>query len=376
MAAKILIVEDEAITAMDLCTTLQQLGYEVVASVTSGEQAIEAAEKFEPELILMDIVLQGKIDGTQAAAYICSHQNIPIIFLTAFNDEATIKRTKPIGPYGYVVKPFDAKTLHMEIELALYKYKMDIAVAAEIIRIKNEFLANFSHEIRTPLTGIIGFSEIMNTEIAGELTPEQNKFVNNILISSKRLLEIIDSVLDLSTLKSQQMQFRPQRVDLNRLIREVIVDLDAKLTEKQIQLACEVDPSLTLVEIDPDKLKQIISCYLKNAIKFSQFKGKIEVKIQPVDDNQFRIEVVDYGIGISSEDIKKIFEPFQQLDKGFGKLYQGMGIELALTRRLVEVQGGHVGVNSTLGKGSTFYIVFPRTPLHDKLHHLNHENKV
>jgi signal transduction histidine kinase len=149
-------------------------------------------------------------------------------------------------------------------------------------------------------------------------------------------------------------------VDLARVSREVRDILRGLAAERRIQLTVVVDPVLESVRVDPRMLKQVLYNYLSNAIKFTPEGGRVEMRILPEGDDRFRVEVEDNGIGISPEDLGRLFVEFQQLDSGATKRYPGTGLGLALTKRLVEVQGGVVGVESTPGKGSTFFAVLPR----------------
>src|SRR5206468_8863711 len=133
--------------------------------------------------------------------------------------------------------------------------------------------------------------------------------------------------------------------------------------QKRIRVSTEIDPSVGSAVIDPAKLKQVLYNYLSNALKFTPDEGSVKIRVAPEGEAFFRFEVEDTGIGIKTEDLGRLFVEFQQLDSSTAKKYQGTGLGLALTKRVVEAQGGHVGVRSTPGKGSIFYAVLPRSPL-------------
>ncbi len=228
-------------------------------------------------------------------------------------------------------------------------------------RLKSEFLANMSHELRTPLNGIIGFAELMHDEKVGPVSADHKEYLGDILTSSRHLLQLINDVLDLAKVESGKLEFRPERVDLRKLVGEVRDIVRTLTAQKRIQLTCEVDSTLEAVMIDPGKLKQVLYNYLSNALKFTPDAGTVVVRVRPEGDARFRLEVQDTGIGIREEDFKRLFVEFQQLDASAAKKHQGTGLGLALTRRIVEAQGGEIGVTSTPGKGSTFYAILPRT---------------
>ncbi len=230
----------------------------------------------------------------------------------------------------------------------------------EANRMKSEFLANMSHELRTPLNGIIGFSELIYDGKAGEVSPKQQKYVGHILNSSRHLLQLINDVLDLAKVESGKFEFQPERVDVAALVREVTDTLQSIAGKKRVRVETDIAPGLGEVVIDRGKLKQVVYNYLSNALKFTPDEGRVRVDVRPEDADHFRLEVVDTGIGIRKENLGRLFAEFQQLDATTAKKHQGTGLGLALTKRIVEAQGGRVGVESEFGKGSTFFAVLPR----------------
>jgi PAS domain S-box-containing protein len=231
----------------------------------------------------------------------------------------------------------------------------------EANRLKSEFLANMSHELRTPLNAIIGFSKLLHSGKAGALTPTQVEYLGDIVNSSNHLLQLINDVLDLAKIESGRTEIRVEVVELKRLAGEVRDILRGLAAEKRIRLVIDVSSEVSTVLIDARLLKQVLYNYLSNAIKFTPDAGKVAMRILPVGDDQFRIEVEDSGIGIRTEDFGRLFVEFQQLDSSSSKRYSGTGLGLALTKRIVEAQGGSVGVESEFGTGSTFWALFPRT---------------
>jgi signal transduction histidine kinase len=217
-----------------------------------------------------------------------------------------------------------------------------------------------SHELRTPLNGIIGLAQLMHDEKLGPVVAEHKEYLGDILTSSLHLLRLINDVLDLAKVESGTIEFRPESVDLAQVLNGVRDVVRGLATEKQIAITATVDPSLDRIFVDPGRLKQILYNYLSNALKFTATGGAIRVRATPEGDDHFRIEVEDSGIGIRAEDLDRLFVEFHQLDEGAAKHYGGTGLGLALTRRLVGAQGGHVGVESTVGVGSRFFAVLPR----------------
>jgi PAS domain S-box-containing protein len=227
-------------------------------------------------------------------------------------------------------------------------------------KLKSEFLANMSHELRTPLNAIIGFTQLMHDGKVGPVSSQHREYMGDILNSSKHLLELINGVLDLSKVEAGKMNFSPEPIELRKLITEVTHILQGLTASKRQTMEVEVSSAVENVTSDPARLKQVLYNYLSNAIKFTPAEGRITIRALPEDADHFRLQVEDTGIGIEAAQISKLFGEFQQLDVGTAKRHPGTGLGLALTKRLVEAQGGRVGVHSEPGHGSAFYAVLPR----------------
>ncbi len=230
----------------------------------------------------------------------------------------------------------------------------------EANRLKSQFLANMSHELRTPLNAIIGFSDLLHSGSVRPDSPKHQEFLGHIGSSGRHLLRLINDILDLAKVESGKVEFSPREVNLEGLVGDVIQVLQPSAHAKQIVLNAEVDPTLGKLYIDPARMKQVLFNYLSNAIKFTPDLGRVTVRALPEGTEKFRIEVEDTGAGISEEDLNRLFVEFQQLDSGYSKRHEGTGLGLALTKRLVQAQGGQVGVTSVVGKGSVFFLIMDR----------------
>jgi protein-histidine pros-kinase len=233
----------------------------------------------------------------------------------------------------------------------------------EANRLKSEFLANMSHELRTPLNSIIGFAEVMHSGRGGEISEKHKEYLGYVLSSSRHLLQLINDILDLAKVESGKMEFRPEAIDIDTLVAETREILRGLAAGRRIRIETAVDPAVATVVADPVRLKQVLYNYLSNAIKFTPEGGNVTVRVTPEGDSAFRLAVEDTGIGIAEVDVARLFVEFQQLDASAGKKFQGTGLGLALTRRIVEGHGGRVEVASEVGKGSTFSAVLPRRTL-------------
>ena len=235
----------------------------------------------------------------------------------------------------------------------------------EIDRLKSGFLANMSHELRTPLNAIIGFSEILTDQTFGELNAKQSKYINNILVSGRHLLQLINDVLDLSKVEAGKMELEPSRVNIKGLLENSLIMIKEKAMKLGVKLDLQISQELIDLEISADerKLKQIMFNLLSNAAKFTPAGGEIHITAQSTINNKqssIQISVADTGIGIKPEDQERVFGEFEQVDSTFARQQQGTGLGLALTRKLVELHGGDIWVESKgEGKGSTFTFVVP-----------------
>ena len=236
----------------------------------------------------------------------------------------------------------------------------------ESSRLKSLFLANMSHELRTPLNAIIGFSELLGMDEPPADAARQRQWAQHIASSGRHLLKMINDVLDLSKVEAGKMDFHPEPLDLPALVDEVMATVAVLASKRALVLDSRIAPDLHGLVLDPGRLKQVLLNYLSNAIKFTPPGGRVELRMVGEGPRLWRLEVEDNGPGIPPEQLGQLFVEFHQLDDGLSKQNQGTGLGLALTRRLVEAQGGRVGVYSEPGRGSRFYAVLPRVAVQDE----------
>src|SRR5581483_11700889 len=232
-------------------------------------------------------------------------------------------------------------------------------------RLKSEFLATMSHELRTPLNAVIGFAEVLRGNLAGELSEVQREYVGDILASGEHLLALINDILDLSKVEAGKMELDLEPVNIQTLLQNSISIVRERAVARRIRIDLIVEPPPAIVMGDARKLKQICYNLLSNAVKFSHDAGSVVVatKRRLRDDAAWLdISVSDTGIGISAADQARLFQPFVQADSSLAKHYEGTGLGLALVKRLVELHGGQVDVDSTPNMGSTFTVSLPLTP--------------
>ncbi len=224
-------------------------------------------------------------------------------------------------------------------------------------RHKSEFLANMSHELRTPLNAIIGFSQVLREKLFGEVNEKQEEYLEDILTSAHHLLALINDILDLSKVEAGQVELEVAPFSLREALEGGVVMVRERATHDGVEVALAADEGVDLVTGDERRIRQVIVNLLSNAVKFTPAGGAVDVRVAHID-GEVRVSVADTGLGIAPEDHERIFEEFQQTGAGIGQR-EGTGLGLALSKRLVELHGGRIWVDSELGKGSTFVFTLP-----------------
>jgi signal transduction histidine kinase len=222
-------------------------------------------------------------------------------------------------------------------------------------RLKSDFLSIISHELRTPLVSIIGYNELLLDGVAGKLTEDQSGALQKIDKNSKKLIELINSMLELSRLESRSVE--PKEVNVSDLIKEVESETRSLQVESGLNFIWKIEPDLPHLRTDPAKLKVVLKNLMNNAVKFTE-KGSVTVDAHRKDDG-VEIDVVDTGFGIPQESLSIIFEPFRQVENPLTRSHSGVGLGLYIVKRLLEILGGTIKVESEVGKGSTFSVWIP-----------------
>jgi signal transduction histidine kinase len=226
-------------------------------------------------------------------------------------------------------------------------------------RLKSAFVANMSHELRTPLNVIIGLCQLLERDPQLPLAPLQAEAVVRMGRNAHALLDLVNDMLDYSRLEAGRSALRIEGVDVAEVINEVAEEYGEEATEKKIKFGIKVSPEIGHVRTDREKLTQVVECLVSNALKFTS-AGTVVISAAPVGEDKWYIEVSDTGIGISSDALTYIFDGFRQVDDRLARSYSGVGLGLAITRRIVELLEGEITVESKENEGSRFRITWPR----------------
>lgn len=299
--------------------------------------ALSGKEKYNPEFRII------RPDGT-------------IHHIKAYGEVVRDAQGNPQRMIGVNIDISDRK----EAEALLQRTNQELMSAT---RLKDEFLANMSHELRTPLNAILGMTEALLEEIFGQINQKQKQFLETIDSSANHLLSLINDILDVAKIESGQIELERHPVNISALCQSSLTFIRQSALKKRIQVQVKIPFHLPALDGDERRLRQVLINLLNNAVKFTPQGGQITLKVSVInnldDSNYLRLAIIDTGIGISSDNIKKLFKPFIQIDSSLSRQYEGTGLGLALVKNIVELHGGKVSVSSTEGQGSAFMIDLP-----------------
>ncbi|HEV2130449.1 MAG TPA: HAMP domain-containing sensor histidine kinase, partial [Longimicrobiaceae bacterium] len=245
----------------------------------------------------------------------------------------------------------------LELEIALEAARLATTEAESANRAKSDFLSVMSHELRTPLNGIISYADLLDLEINGPLSERQRHQLGRIKTSAAHLLELVEEILTYTRVEAEKEEVHPETTELGTLVRETVALVEPAAADKGLTFEVDAPEAPVWIESDPHKLRQILLNLVGNAVKFTP-EGRVVVEAGAVGDTLL-LRVRDTGIGIAPEHLERVFEPFWQADSSKSRRVGGTGLGLSITRKLAQLLGGDVEVQSELGRGSTFTVRLP-----------------
>jgi CheY-like chemotaxis protein len=355
----VLVIDDEPAIRNMLRRSLPQQGYTVTLA-DSGEQALEKARRSPYQIAICDLAMPG-MDGVATLKGLKGlRPEMEVVMSTGYASlESAIAAIKA-GAYDYVAKPYALDHLFSVLDKALEhgRLKTKINELETANRLKSEFLANMSHELRTPLNAIVGYTSLILDGVYGPTSAEQRGPLDRVMANSHNLLALINDILDFSKLNAGMMPVFLEHLDAAALVREVAQTLGCLATEKGLVLETDAPAPLPM-RGDKTKLKQILNNLAANAIKFTE-KGNVTLSARPSPDGSgVVLSVSDTGPGVAPEHRARIFEQFTQIDGSLTRRHGGTGLGLSITKKLCELLGGDITVESPPGKGATFTARLP-----------------
>lgn len=392
---RILVLDDDEVDRMAVCRTLSKIEVSVdVSEAANYDEAIVDLENNQFDCVFLDYRLPGK-DGLAVIKEVRdSGKKIPLVVLTGQGDEQIAVEIMKAGASDYinksrmsphllgktlqnVIRMYEAERqielFHQQIfesneqlkrknkeleekQEQIHQQNLKLLEASEL---KSRFLATMSHELRTPLNAIMVFSQMILRKTKGKLSDSERDMVERILNNGKNLLELINDILDLSKIEAGRLELVPEEFDIAQLVKVSVDELRILAERKKLIINTHIDLQNPILFHDRTRVRQVIVNLLSNAIKFTD-TGKVDVIINEIYDKTITISVRDTGIGIESEKLEHIFEPFRQANQTHSRRHSGTGLGLAITDSLMKMMKGSISVESELGKGSEFRLELPR----------------
>jgi len=370
----ILIVDDDPIVRSLMRATLEVDGYEII----EAEDGVAACELYKarcPELLIADVVMP-RMDGFALCRELRSRPEsayVPILMATGLDDVPSITKAYEVGATDFIAKPINWVVLGHRVRYMLragrafdeLRHNRDHLIAAKneaeaASRAKTEFLANMGHELRTPLNAIIGFSTIMRDAAYGPLAEKYVEYAAAIAESGGHLLSVINGILDMARAEAHRIVLIEEEVEIARAVAFSLGTIEEMARRAEIDCQADIPDDLPRFLGDAAKLRQILINLLSNAVKFTPPGGSVRVSVEQEPDDGLVLRIADTGIGIAPEKLPVALAPFGQIESGLDRQYEGVGLGLPLAKKLVELHGGTMEIESALGKGTSITARFPK----------------
>jgi PAS domain S-box-containing protein len=336
------------------------LGYkssEIMGDVNNWFQWVHLDDRPQLEQLYLDAIAQA---GQFQAEYRFLNQQGNYQWLYSAVKVLVDETGQPIEAVGYTADITPRRLAEDQLHSTNEQLLISNAELAHATRLKDEFLANMSHELRTPLNAVLGISEAMLDEVYGPLSAQYRKSIKIIEQSGQHLLELINDILDLAKIEAGKLEIRPSQTSLKYLCESSLNFVRQTAINKNIQLQHHETYGDHCIEVDERRMRQVLINLLSNAVKFTPNGGSVELVAQyDADRQQFTFQVRDTGIGIASANLPRLFQPFIQIDSSLNRQFSGTGLGLTLVKRIIDLHGGTIAVESDDNAGSCFTIVLP-----------------
>lgn len=385
---RILIVEDDSVSALLLQRALEKNAHQIIGIADTGEKALEMLDEHGADIVMMDINLAGELDGIKTTEIINEKFDIPVVYLSASSDAETLNKVVGTNPSAYVIKPFNIRELNMVIELAIFKDRKEkelqklnneleekvkqrtaelfeankeltkaLEKEREINELKSRIVLNVSHGFKTPLTSILSSAQLLQIYAEKEhpLKQKISKHASKIEHSVRALNNLLTSVLFFGKADENKMEYKPKKVFLTTFVKELLDTVKAGI-ENEVTIKSEVVNLPKTVTTDPDLLYQILENLLSNAVKYSKDGKVVDFKLA-MENDRLVATVSDHGIGIPKAEQGKLFDRFFR--GGNVGIVEGTGLGLSIVKKCIEMLEGEISFESEAGKGTTFHVSVP-----------------
>ena len=357
--ATILIVDDNPINLRLLFHYLKTSGFKTLVA-TSGEKAIQQAERLQPDLILLDVMMPG-IDGFETCRRLKKNEltkNVPVIFITALSDMVDKLKGFKIGGVDYIVKPFHQEEVlaRVNTHLTLQRQKHELY---KLNATKDKFFSIIAHDIKGALTGLLGISELLSDSVSDFSKEEVESIAGDIYNSARNTYKLLENLLNWARIQSGAMVFQPEMIGIHEICNRSMDILEENAKMKGIELSNNIEPNM-LAYGDSNMTDTILRNIITNAVKFTMPGGSVTISAQELE-NFIEIAVSDTGIGISQYEMRKLFRIDETLKKEGTNGEDGTGLGLILCKELVDENGGTIWAKSELDEGTTFHFTLRKT---------------
>jgi len=357
----ILVVDDTPANLQMLADMLKRRGYRA-RPVPSGRLALQAAKADPPDLILLDVNMP-EMDGYEVCAELKKDQvlaAIPVIFISAYGETADKMRAFSAGGLDYITKPFHVEevearvAIHLQLRRQQRELENLLAKQRELEDMRDSMVHMIVHDLRAPLTAVFNYLDLVREQEAGFISPDSMQNLDLAMKASRWMVQMVNVLLDASKIESGQMLLRITECDVGDVVADAIDAIRSLADEKNVLY----QTTHLRAAVDRDAIARVVQNLVTNAVKLTPPGGDVRVSVHSKDET-LRVQVTDNGPGIAAEHHPKIFEKFGQLDNNVRQSIPSSGLGLYFCKLAVEAHGGHIGVDSEVGQGSTFWFELP-----------------